>query len=459
MKNAALNRFESAKWIGLSDNTFYLILLLFSLIGYSSIENAIAADTGFSVSKALPVQIIEQTNNDQKQISFTAFDKTFNLVLQENKPLMKNYEGQAQGIKLYAGTIEDSANSWARISVIDGEYSGALYDGDELYLLDSGEALVDVVAAESKLAMLRTRNAIYRASDLSSTSTCAVHSTHDHPEQSFSYDKLVSNLKNQRATNSDQIENFDITVGEATASQQINVSIVADTQYAAANPNNPEAQLLSQMNIVDGIFSEQVDVQFGIQEIRVLTDNGPLASTNASTLLGQYQSFIGNDNPGLSHLFTGRNLDGSTAGIAFLNATCTANGVGLTQIGNNDTTTALIAAHEFGHNFGAPHDNQSGSVCVATPGTFLMNPFINGSNQFSQCSLQQIDNLLSFNSRSFCLVDIEPEPDPIPEDDDDPTSDDPSSDDPTPDDQDVFGIILSLLPVLAALRSESTTGN
>ena len=95
----------------------------------------------------------------------------------------------------------------------------------------------------------------------------------------------------------------------------------------------------------------------------------------------------------------------------------------------------------------------------ATPGKFLMNPIRNGSNQFSQCSLQQIDNLLSFNSRSFCLVDIEPEPDPIPEDDDDPTSDDPSSDDPTPDDQDVFGIILSLLPVLAALRSESTTGN
>jgi hypothetical protein len=49
----------------------------------------------------------------------------------------------------------------------------------------------------------------------------------------------------------------------------------------------------------------------------------------------------------------------------------------------------LIAAHELGHNFNAPHDGEPGA-CVSTPQTFLMAPQINFSNQFSQCSLQQI---------------------------------------------------------------------
>ena len=56
------------------------------------------------------------------------------------------------------------------------------------------------------------------------------------------------------------------------------------------------------------------------------------------------------------------------------------------------SSSALIVAHELGHNFGAPHDNQGGSACAGTPGNFLMNPFINGSDQFSQCSLGQMQS-------------------------------------------------------------------
>jgi hypothetical protein len=52
--------------------------------------------------------------------------------------------------------------------------------------------------------------------------------------------------------------------------------------------------------------------------------------------------------------------------------------------------SALIAAHELGHNFNAPHDGEAGA-CVATPQTFLMAPRVNFSSQFSSCSLEQID--------------------------------------------------------------------
>jgi len=154
------------------------------------------------------------------------------------------------------------------------------------------------------------------------------------------------------------------------------------------------------MNIVNGIFSEQVGVQFGITEIEVLNDNGNLTSSNASELLGQFRTFVGNDNPGLAHLFTGRNIDGGTIGIAFINAICRNSGVGLTEAGGRGTFGALTAAHEFGHNFGAPHDNQTGSICASTPNGFLMNPSLNGSDQFSQCSLSQIANTVA-NAQFF----------------------------------------------------------
>src|SRR4029077_9346693 len=51
--------------------------------------------------------------------------------------------------------------------------------------------------------------------------------------------------------------------------------------------------------------------------------------------------------------------------------------------------SALIAAHELGHNFNAPHDGEAGA-CSSTPQTFLMAPTINMSSQFSSCSLQQM---------------------------------------------------------------------
>jgi len=384
------------------------------LLLITSTATAIAANEEFSITDAQTVEVVkqEQSENDsQTRMSFYAFGQTFNLLLQKNEALINNYSSRLIDIELYAGTIEGVDGSWARISEVNGEFSGAIYDGYELFMLDSGKMIAESVDTRLKQTMQSTDNVVYRASDMSSTMSCGGSHGKDHEMSKFSYDGLVSELQQrqqaQQTSASGQSGDFNTAV--ATATQQVNLSIVADTQYVATSPNGAEAQVLSQMNIVDGIFSEQVGVQFGITEIQVLSNNGPLTSTNSSTLLNQYRGFVGNNNPGLSHLFTGRNVDGNVIGIAFISAICTSNGVGVTQAGGRGTLGALTAAHEFGHNFGSPHDNQAGSACAATPGNFLMNPSINGSNQFSQCSLEQISNVLSV--RNSCLVEVnEPAP-------------------------------------------------
>jgi hypothetical protein len=101
---------------------------------------------------------------------------------------------------------------------------------------------------------------------------------------------------------------------------------------------------------------------------------------------------------GLTHLFTGRDLDGPTIGIGYLGALCDARyGVALTEVSHRGAWyESLIAAHEIGHNFGAVHDGEAGKACASTPqGEFLMSPNVNAVDRFSECSLQLMRSKVS----------------------------------------------------------------
>ena len=64
-------------------------------------------------------------------------------------------------------------------------------------------------------------------------------------------------------------------------------------------------------------------------------------------------------------------------------------------MGFDVTTSALVAAHELGHNFGADHDGEHGSPCASTPAGYLMEPTINGSSTFSACSLNSMEPVIA----------------------------------------------------------------
>jgi hypothetical protein len=161
--------------------------------------------------------------------------------------------------------------------------------------------------------------------------------------------------------------------------------------------------MLSLLNVADGIYSQQIGVQFVLSEATGLTNNGTLTSTDPVELIVAFRN-TGLPNPGVSHLFSGRDLQGSTVGIAYVGSLCRETSVGLTQ--RLGSKTSLIFAHELGHNFGAPHDNQSGSACSDTPSGFVMNPNINsGGTTFSNCSIEQMQPTIA-QATGICIVDV-----------------------------------------------------
>src|SRR5688572_26835708 len=92
------------------------------------------------------------------------------------------------------------------------------------------------------------------------------------------------------------------------------------------------------------------------------------------------------------------NVDDSIVGIAYLFGVCEAE-IGVSVSERLDPfISALVAAHEFGHNLGAPHDDEAGSPCQSAPSGFLMEATLNGSSRFTQCSLDQMAPIVAASS-------------------------------------------------------------
>lgn len=348
---------------------------------------------------AMPGQAAPQ---ESKQITITAFGKNFQLELERNDRIIADLPTSQQGrlkqkIKLFRGQLAGVKNSWVRMNQIGTRLSGMIWDGSEIFIIDQSDEIADAMTtrAENPYPLM------YRLKDTTwPNAQCALD---PNARPINDYGALVQEL------------NALAQALPATA-RELPIAIVADTQFVQSNALDPEAAVVARMNVVDGIYTAQVGVHLRIAQIRSLQSNGTLTATNSGNLLDQFGTFTttpGFINPGLAHLFTGRDLDGSVIGIAYLDSLCSARfGIGLSQTTGTGTAGALIVAHEIGHNFGAPHDNQAGSACATTPNGFIMNPFANGSSTFSACSLQQmqpnVDSATCITPITTASADIRP---------------------------------------------------
>jgi hypothetical protein len=328
-------------------------------------------------------QAIDESVLDR--ISFDAHGRRFDISLEVNRTLVDAAKRSSIDLDagIYRGQINGMPGSWVRLLVAGNVPQGVLWDGKEMWAIEVDEA----TGGNSPF--------IFRLADLAiepgslSCSQAAIAS---------SGSELVKVIQFEKAA---------LAAQGPGASLQIDLAVIADFEFTDTKGANVDTAVLSRMNIVDGIFSEQLGVQINIDRIdSYASNNDPFSDvTSSSELLvelANYREATPSQNSnGLSHLFTGRNLDGSTVGIAYGGALCSRRyGAGLTQGTLGLTTDALIVAHELGHNFGAPHDGDSEKACAAEPETFLMAPRINGSDTFSACSIGQMQDDVS---RASCI--------------------------------------------------------
>jgi hypothetical protein len=319
-------------------------------------------------------------------LTFHAYGRKFVLDLQSNAHVLARLsEDDARafaGGALLKGQLRDSLGSWVRLARFDGILHGAFWDGSELYSIaparDVASSLVAQPAADAA-----TGHIIYRLSDTQFTvpMVCGVpgHAPSLNPVQAFR--DAVSHVQELAST---------------IPTRQIEIALLADFEFTSTQSQDPLERMAARINIVDGIFSEQVDVGIVASQLTAFgaNDDPFPATTDFEALLDELSEYRENmpqvRTRGLAHLLTGLRF-GNILGVAYRGALCDARfGVGLTSASSNVTIDALVIAHELGHNFGSPHDAETGSACAATPASFLMAPHINSSDRFSACSLQQM---------------------------------------------------------------------
>ena len=336
-----------------------------------------------------------RSSSEQATLIFQAYGRTFNLDLERNDRLTDSLDASTKArvgaqIKAYRGRLMGNSASWVRINQIGDKLSGMIWDGKEIFVIDPSEDIAAAAAIDNKQ---KSRPMIYRLKDATWNARCALE---PNLRSLSDYDALLEELRSRAQT----LPQGQGELALPAAIKELSVAVVADPLFVQANSTDPQAAVVARMNVVDGIYAGQVGVQLKLSSVLPLNANGTLTSTAPSTLLGQFGNYTAGGsftNPGIAHLFTGRDLDGSTVGIAYLGSLCSSRfSVGVSQMVGVGTVGALIAAHEIGHNFGAPHDNQSGSACASSPSGFIMNPSVSASaNTFSSCSLAQMAPTIS----------------------------------------------------------------
>ncbi|MEM1090737.1 MAG: M12 family metallo-peptidase [Pseudomonadota bacterium] len=346
-----------------------------------------------------------------KDLTLRAYGREFSLVLSPNEGLLSSLSGEHRAKihradRFMKGRVAGIPGSWVRLNRISGRLSGGIFDGTELYLVDSARSFPEAMATGAS----PDQTIVYRFADLE------LNTLIDHGGLTFQkkferpvadYRSFVQHLQG-------------IVAIKGAAMMALPVTIVSDVQFTDEHGSDTASVVAGRVNFVDGIYASQLGVGIQLLHHEILTNNDVLIETNAGDLLGGrfnnntlvqpgFRQFMrtgaGSNIPfgGLAHLFTGRNLDGSTVGVAYLGVLCSRSfGYGVNEDRSSDTSSALIFAHELGHNFNSPHDGER--ACADESFRGIMNSRLNGSQQFSNCS---IDEMAQELAQAGCLVEVQ----------------------------------------------------
>jgi hypothetical protein len=205
---------------------------------------------------------------------------------------------------------------------------------------------------------------------------------------------------------------IDVVTAAATR-RRVDLATEADYEYYSIYGGNTNSQIQGVINQVDGIYKPELSITLRIVYQSVWTvSSDPYTSSEAESLFFQFRNYWnayrGDVARDTAHLFTGRDLDGDTVGIAWIGALC--NDPSLSYgVSQDFSLMAKLVAHEIGHNLSAQHDDQVSPPASACDffGTIMcsvIQPF--GPNSFSPRSKNDISSHVA--SHGSCLEEIPP---------------------------------------------------
>lgn len=331
---------------------------------------------------------VQSSKGSERRLQLDLTGRRITLALSPNDALLRHVpkavraDLSARGFEVYAGEVEGVAESWVRINLDRGRWQGAWFDGETLHFLDPAPAVKGLGALPRGAGYV-----VYRLDDLQIEGF-----EHDEAHAPSTYRQWIDTLRPSLPASKAGLRELLLTV-------------VTDSEFSTRHGSNRDSVVMGRLNVVDGIYRNQLQVRVTLNHLRHLSDNGTLTMTGGSELLGAFRSFMNSaaassiPKGGLTHLFSGKDFDGSTAGVAYLGVLCNASyGYGINQVRSETASTAVIIAHEMGHNFAASHDGGD-SGCAS--GTWIMSPSVSGAlDSFSQCSL---DKILPAMASASCL--------------------------------------------------------
>jgi len=367
------------------------IALWFLAWGFAGVAAATAAAPSPVIQYAEPVALAMKSSSAQ----FDAYGRRFSLSLIDNDRVLDKLsvqrKAQLKSYRLLRGSLDGAPGSWVRLTESPAGVEGAIWDGHDLYTVTRYDRIAPFLT--TPLDAAPGQAVVYRLSDsldVLPRDFCAL-------SGDVNVSKAVNGLDQYQTV----MHEIEAGVYTPQITRQIEISLIGDTAFQAAESSDPTAAMLARLNIVEGIFSEQVGLLILATDVRLMQAGAdPFTATKGSTLLeqlGAYRSATPEVRArGLAHLMTGKDLDGTTAGIAYVRTVCDVErGVSVSSRSYGTTISALIMAHELGHNFGAEHDGEAGTACASTSGGFIMAPSVSGYATFSQCSLNTMEPVIA----------------------------------------------------------------
>jgi hypothetical protein len=166
---------------------------------------------------------------------------------------------------------------------------------------------------------------------------------------------------------------------DGTSNKLCQIACDADVEFYGKNQSsvpNTQADIENVLNAVETIYKNDVGIEYEITTILVRTSEpDPYSSSNSGTLLNQFKNYWNSNHQSIqrdvAHLFTGKNIDGSVIGIAYLSVICnlgSAYGLSQSRYTTNFTARTALTAHELGHNWSASHCDGQGDCKIMCSG-------------------------------------------------------------------------------------------